>query len=206
MKSVLYYLALAGPAFGAISISLPGTSESAFWTLNSAAHPGFNSFGTAANPWVSAVAPDAGTAGAVLNKIGGSGYIGGSFLYTASVLGSFSISDSASIGAPKTVVFQGGISDPFGSIVLNYNGGTQSLAADFSALVAGAPYPDRAWQWDLSGIPGITSYEILISGHFAATSMSVTAGDSFVRVIPEPSTVLLGVAALGFTLTRRRRA
>ncbi len=206
MKSVLYLLALAGSAFGAISFSLPGTSESAIWTLTSAAHPGFNSFGTAANPWVSAVSPDAGTAGAVLNKTSGSGYIGGSFLYTASTVGSFGISDSAPLGFLKTVVFQGGISDPFDSVVLNYNGGTQSLPADFSAVVAGSLYPDRAWQWDLSGIPGITNYEILISGHFAATSMSVTAGDTFVQVIPEPSAVLLGAAALGITLTRRRRA
>lgn len=206
MKFILCLFALAAPAFGAISYSLPGTSEFASWTLTSAAHPGFNSFGTAANPWASAVAPDAGTAGAVLNKTSGSGYIGGSFLYTASVVGSFSISDSAPLGFLKTVVFQGGLSDPFDLVVLNYNGGSQSLVADFAAVVAGTPYPDRAWQWDLSGIPGITSFEILISGHFAATSLSVTVGDSFVQVIPEPSTVLLGAAALGFTLTRRRRA
>lgn len=205
MKSLFYLLALAGPAFSAISISLPGNSESASWTLTSAVHPGFNSFGTAANPWASAVSPDAGTAGVVLNKTSGSGYIGGTFLYTASVVGSFSVTDSTPLGSLKTVVFQGGISDPFDSIVLNYNGGTQALPAIFSAVVTGAPYPDRAWQWDLSAVPAISSYEILISGHFAATSISVTAGDSFAQVIPEPSACLLGITAFGLTFIRRRR-
>ena len=205
MKSLLCLLVLAAPAFGAFSFSLPGTSESASWNLTSAVHPGFNSFGTAENPWVSAVSSDAGTASAALTKISGSGYIGGSFIYTAGTVGSFGISGSSSIGSLETIVFQGRISDPFDSIVLNYNGGSQALPADFSAVVAGAPYPDRAWQWDLSGIPGITSYEILFSGHVAVPSMSVTAGDSFAQVIPEPSSALLLGAALGFTFIRRRR-
>lgn len=206
MKFLLCLFTLAVPAFGTISISLPGTSESASWTLTSAVHPGFNSFGTAANPWATAVSPDAGTASAALTKVSGSGYIGGTFLYTAGSLGSFRISDIASLSALETVVFQGKISDPLASIVLNYNGGSQALPADFSVVVAGSGYPDRGWQWDLSGVAGISSYEILISGHFAANAMAVTAGDSFVQVIPEPSVCLLGFAALGFTLTRRRRA
>ncbi len=206
MKSLLCLFALAVPSFGAISFSLPGASESASWTLTSAVHPGFNTFGTAANPWASAVTPDAGTASAVLNKTGGSGYIGGSFLYTAGAVGSFSISDSSSIPSLATIVLQGKISDPLASMVLNYNGGSQALPATFSAVVAGSGYPDRAWQWDLSGISGITSYEILYSGHHAANSLSVTTGDSFLQVIPEPSTGMLGLAALGLTFIRRRRA
>jgi hypothetical protein len=206
MKILFCLFALAATSFGAISFSLPGTSESASWTLTSAVHPGFNTFGTAANPWSSAVSPDAGTAGALLSKTSGSGYIGGSFLYTAGTVGSFSISDTSSIPSLATLVFQGKISDLLDSVVLNYNGGSQALPADFSVVVAGSGYPDRAWQWDLSGVSGITSYEILYSGHHAANSLSVTAGDSFVQVIPEPSAALLGAAALGFTLVRRRRA
>lgn len=206
MKSFLCLLALAAPAFGAISFSLPGNSESASWTLTSALHPGFNTFGTAANPWSSAVSPDAGTAGAELNKIAGSGYIGGSFLYTAGTVGGFSLSDASPIPSLATVVFQGRISDLLDSVVLNYNGGNQSLPADFSTVITGSGYPDRAWQWNLSGISGITSYEILYSGHHAATSLSVTAGDAFAQVIPEPSSAVFGIAALGLTLIRRRRA
>jgi hypothetical protein len=183
---------------------LPGASESASWILTSAVHPGFNTFGTAANPWGSAVAPDTGTASAVLNKVSGSGYIGGSFLYTAGVVGHFRISDSSALASLATIVFQGKISDPFDSIVLNYNGGSQALSADFAVVVAGSGYPDRAWQWDLSAVPGITSYEILYSGHHAANSLSVTSGDSFVQVIPEPSTVALGIGALSLILVRRR--
>ncbi|MES2922201.1 MAG: PEP-CTERM sorting domain-containing protein [Verrucomicrobiota bacterium] len=206
MKSILCLIALAVPSFGAISFSLPGASESASWTLTSAVHPGFNTFMTAANSWASAVAPDAGTASAVLNKTGGSGYIGGSFLYTASVVGSFSISGTSSIGSLETIVFQGKISDLLDSVVLNYNGGSQALPASFSAVFPGSGYPDRVWQWDLSAVPEITSYEILYSGHHAANSLSVTTGDTYLEVIPEPSTGLLGMAALGLTLIRRRRA
>ncbi|MES2660086.1 MAG: PEP-CTERM sorting domain-containing protein [Verrucomicrobiota bacterium] len=206
MKSLLCLFALAVPCFGAISFSLPGATESASWTLTSAVHPGFNTFGTAANPWGSAVTPDAGAASAVLNKTDGSGYIGGAFLYTAGTSGSFSISDTSSIASLATIVLQGRISDPLTTMVLNYNGGSQALPADFSVVVAGSPYPDRAWQWDLSGISGITSYEILYSGHHAATTLSVTTGDTFLQVIPEPSTAVLGVAALGLTFIRRRRA
>ena len=206
IKSLICHLALAAPCLGAISFSLPGTSESASWALTSAVHPGFNTFGTAANPWGSAVTPDAGTASALLNKIGGSGYIGSSFLYTAGAVGNFSISDTSSIASLATIVFQGRISDPLVTMVLNYNGGSQGLPADFTNVVAGGPYPDRAWQWDLSTISGITSYEILYSGHHAATSLTVTTGDSFLQVIPEPSTAVLGMATLGFTFIRRRRA
>ncbi len=206
MKSLFCLIGLAVPALGAISFSLPGISESASWTLTSALHPGFNTFGTAANPWASAVTSDAGTASVVLSKISGSGYIGGSFLYTAGVTGSFRISDSSSIDSLATIVLQGKISDPLISMVLNYNGGSQALPADFSVVIAGSGYPDRAWQWDLSAVSSITSYEILYSGHHAANSLSVTTGDTFVQVIPEPSMSLLGAAALVFTLTRRRRA
>ena len=206
MKSIIYLFALVVPSLGAISFSLPGSSESASWTLTNALHPGYNTFGTAANPWSSTVSPDAGTASALLSKISGSGYIGGSFLYTAGVVGSFSISDLSSISSLATLILQGQISDPLASMVLNYNGGNQALPADFSGVVAGSGYPDRAWQWDLSAVPSITSYEILYSGHHAANSLSVTTGDSFVQVIPEPTTGLLGLTALGLTLIRRRRA
>jgi hypothetical protein len=206
MKFLFCLFALAAPAFGAISFSLPGTTESASWTLTSAVHPGFNSFGTAANPWASAVAPDAGTAVAGFGKTGGSGYIGGSYLYTAGTVSSFSVAGTSSIGSLETIVFQGNISALFDSIVLNYNGGSQALPASFYTEAASTPYADRAWQWDLSKLPGVTRYEILFSGHVAVPSLSVTAGSSFVQAIPEPSAALLGAAALGFTLIRRRRA
>ncbi len=206
MKFLFCLAALVSPAFSAISLSLPGGSQTASWTLMSSVHPGFNTFGTAANSWASAVSPDAGTASATFSKNAGTGYIGGSFLYTAGTIGSFSISDTAPIGSLETIVFQGAISDPFDSLVLNYNGGAQALPADFSTMVAGSPYPDRAWQWNLSEIPNITSYEIQFSGHIAITTMSLLAGNSFVQVIPEPSAALLAATALGFIFIRRRRA
>lgn len=207
MKSLLCLLALSIPAFGAISISLPGTTESASWTLNSANYAGFNTFGTAANAW-STSAVGVGTASAMLNKISGSGYIGGSFMYTASVNGGFRLYDDSPQASLQTVVFQGAISDVFNAVPkLNYNGGTQAIEPVFSTIVAGSPYPDRAWQWDLSGVVGaITSYEILFDGHFASNSLRLDTGSSFAQVIPEPSAGLLGAAAMGLAFIRRRRA
>ena len=206
MKSIICLFTLAIPSLGAISFILPGSSESASWKLTSAMHPGFNTFGTAGNPWTSAVTPDAGTASALLNKISGSGYIGGSFLYTAGLVGSFSIADVSSLSSLATIIMQGQISDPLATMVLNYNGGSQALPADFFGTVASSGYPDRAWQWDLTAVPGISSYEILYSGHHAANSLSVTTGDTFVQIIPEPTVGLLGLAALGLTFIRRRHA
>lgn len=207
MKSLLCLFALAIPAFGAISISLPGTTESASWTLTSANYPGFNNFGTAANAWTTTAA-GVGTASAQLNKVSGSGYIGGSFMYTAGTNGGFRLFDESPQASLQTIVFQGAISDVFNAVPkLNYNGGTQSIEPVFSAIVTGSPYPDRAWQWDLSGVVGgITSYEILFDGHFAANSFRIDTGSSFAQAIPEPSTSLMGAAAMGLAFIRRRRA
>ena len=207
MKLLFCLFALALPASAAISISLPGSTETATWALTSSTYAGFNSFGTAANAWAGPAA-GSGSASAMFNKVSGSGYIGSSFMYTAGTNGGFRVYDDTPIASLETLVFQGKISDVFTTIpILNFNGGSQALAADFSAVVTGGGYPDRAWQWDLSGIAGpITSYEILFDGHFAATSLQLDAGNSFVQVIPEPSVGVLGIAALGLTFIRRRRA
>lgn len=204
MKSLLCLFALSIPAFGAISINLPGPTESASWTLTSANYAGFNNFGTAANAW-STSAAGVGTASAMLNKVSGSGYIGGSFLYTAGTDGGFRVYDDSPQASLKTIIFQGNISADFAP-VLNINGGSQALVPAFSAVAAAGTYPDRAWQWDLSSAGSITSYEILFEGHVAITSLKIDTGSQYTALIPEPSTSLLGAAAMGLAFIRRRRA
>lgn len=199
------------PASAAITFSLPGTVENAVWALGSANYPSatYNSFGTAATAWGADAIPTSGVSGAALRKISGSGYMSAAgFLYTAGASGGFRLFDDEPLANLQTVVFQGSISDVFdGMPVLSYNGGSQSIVAGFSNSVLGAGYPERAWQWDLSGIPEpITSYEILFSGHFAATSLAVATGSVFTQVIPEPSGALLGAVALFISLLRRSRA
>lgn len=207
MKSLLCLFALSIPAFGAISISLPGTTETASWTLTSANYAGFNSFMTAANAWTTSAA-GVGTASAQLNKVSGSGYIGGSYLYTAGTNGGFRVYDETPQASLQTIVFQGNISSDFNAApVLNLNGGAQAILPVFSSVAAAGTYPDRAWQWDLSSFgSAINSYEILFEGHVAITSLKIDTGSSFAQAIPEPSTGLLGAAALGLAFIRRRRA
>ncbi len=210
MKPILLLFALALPLSAAISFTLPGITETSSWELNRTKYPSvtYNSFGNAANPWASPAIPTSGDSSALFDKISGSGYMGASFMYTATVLGGFRIYDESPVANLRMVIMQGNISDVFEDLpILNFNGGNQSIPASFSTIVPGANYPDRAWQWDLSGVIGpIDRYEILFSGHFAATSLRVDSGDTFLQVIPEPSSALLGCGALASTLIRRRRA
>ena len=209
MKSILFLFALNLPLSAAISFTLPGTAETSSWVLNRTNYPSvtYNTFGTAANPWGAPAIPTSGNSSALFNKVSGRGYMAATFMYTATVVGSFRVHDESPLADLETVILQGAISDPFESMpVFNFNGGSQAIPANFSAMVPGTNYPGRAWQWDLSNVAGsIDRYEILFSGHFAATSLRVDSGNTFFQVIPEPSSALLACAALGFTLIRRRR-
>lgn len=211
MKFLFCLFTLALPLSAAVTFSLPGTTEKSSWTLNNSNYPSatYNGFGTAANPWGASATPTSGTSSALLNKVSGYGYMSASgFMYTAGNDGSFRIYDDSPLASLQTIVFQGGISDPFtAGPILNYNGGSQAIPAGYSALFSGSPYTDRVWQWDLNGISGpITSYEILFEGHFAITSLTVDSGNSFTQVVPEPSVCVLGVSTLSLTFIRRRRA
>lgn len=211
MKSIICLFALCLPLSAAITYSLPGSTEQSTWVLNNTNYPSvtYRSFGTADQPWLAAAIPTSGTSSAVLNKVSGYGYMSGSgFMYTAGADGTFSISDSSPLVSMQTIILQGGISDPMTSIpVFNYNGGSQGIEAQYFSVFAGSPYPDRVWQWDLTAIAGpITSYEVVFTGHFAATSLTIDTSNTYQQVIPEPSTAVLGLAALGLTFIRRRRA
>ncbi|GAA5128920.1 hypothetical protein JIN84_02620 [Luteolibacter yonseiensis] len=213
MKSLALLLALSAPAFAAVTYTLPGTTESGTWTFNRTNYPvaTYNGeFPNAANPWGAPAAVSSGSSSALLNKVSGSSayMASGGFMYTAGTSSSFTLSDSSPLASLATIVFQGKISDDFsGAPTFSYNGGTQALAADFTTVWTAAGYPDRAWQWDLTGISvPITSYEINFTGHFAANSFTLDASDTFAQVIPEPTSALLGFAALSFTCIRRRRA
>ena len=197
-------------ASAAITYILPGASEQSTWILNNTNYPTatYRSFGTAAQPWGAAALPTSGTSSATLEKVSGSGYMSSAgFMYTAGQIGNFRISDTSPLASMETLIFQGGISAPFDRApIFNYNGGTQAIAAQYFLLSPGTPYPDRVWQWDLTGIMDpLTSYEILFSGHVAATSLTIDVSNSYLQIIPEPSTGLLGISALVLTLICRRR-
>ena len=224
MKPIYLLLVLSAPCFGAIAITLPGTSESARWTgLNSTNHTsaeGFPGYFTTTNPWPFAIPGDAGaTSGATFNKVSGGGYFATASLYDAGTPGTFHLADAAPLSGLASLVFQADIGSAFaGSPLLSINGSGTSIAPDssatstgnFSGGFSGPPEPttNHAWQWDLSAAGAITSYEIVWSTapHGTIYQLDLAAGDSFVQAIPEPATGVLGLAALGLTFIRRRRA
>jgi hypothetical protein len=223
MKNTFALLVLAAAqSHAAITFTLPGNPESAAWTgLNNVNYPaasGWNSFGTNTQPFQAALSPDSGsTLGGAFNKLSGGGYFASTSIYNFGVPGAFHITDSSPLAGLETVVFQVDLGSALGAVpVLNYNGGSQTLAPDFQATAPGdfisgfggppAPTTNHAWQWDLSAL-GATSYEIRFTTieHGTIFRLDLAAGDSFAQVIPEPSSLLLcAVGAIAFT--RRRRA
>lgn len=226
MKSILTAtVAVTVTAHAAIDISLPGNSEQAAWiNLNSTNYPGAggsSSYFTPTDAWPAPIAGNGGsTSSAAFAKVSGAGYFASGSVYDAGQPGVFSLSDDTPLVDLATIVFQIDAGAPVGvGPVLNYNGGAQALAANYFASVTGnyiangfsGPYAttNYAWQWDLGAIAGITSYEIVwgsvANDHLSMFDLNVSAGDSFVQVVPEPSAAVLASLA-SLALFRRRRA
>lgn len=225
MKHTTILLALAIPCHAAISVSLPGNSESAVWSgLNSSNYTsgaGFPGYTTATNAWPSALTPDSGaTLGGNFEKISGGGYFASTSLYDSGTPGTFRITDLSSLANLETVIFQADLGSALGGApVLSYNGGTQSLAADFVGTSTGnflggfggppEPTTNYAWQWNLSGVSGsITEFAIdwTTNPHGTIYQLDLAAGDSFTQVVPEPAVPLLSALSLTLFVLRRRRA
>lgn len=219
-------IAATATAHAAISVSLSGNSEQAAWAgLNAANYPGAGGTSSYFNPtaaWPGPIAGNGGsTSSALFSKVSGGGYFATNSVYDAGVAGMYSLADASPLAGLGTLVFQIDAGTNVGvAPVLNYNGGTQALAADYFTSVAGnyissgpsgsTPSTNYAWQWDLSGIAGeITSYEIVwgstAGNHLNHFELNVTAGENFVQVIPEPSSAVL-VSLVSLALFRRRRA
>jgi hypothetical protein len=228
MKSLLAAVSAAtATTHAAISISLPGNTESAGWDNLKVSNTYWSANGypttyPGAAAWPSPVAANAaGSQGsAVFMKNSGNGYFSGSSLYDAGGAGLFSISDASPIAGLSTIVCQIDAGTSIGVLpVLNYNGGSQSLTPNYFAQTDGEyltfnfqtgqsfPTQNRAWQWDLTGL-GVTSYEIkwgsVPNNHLTQYEINLTTGDSFIQAVPEPSSVLL-VSFASLALFRRRR-
>ena len=228
MKHILLATIAAGTSsHAAIVVSLPGNTETSSWKHldNSNPYWAANAYPTAfpgTAPWPAAVAANgSGSQGsAMLMKVSGNGYFSGSSIYDAGGAGTFSLFDDSPVSNLANLVFQIDAGTSIGiPPTLNYNGGSQALAPDHSAQTDGShltfnfstgqsfPTLNQAWQWDLTGL-GVTSYQITWGStpdnHLTQYEFNLAAGDTFVQVIPEPSTALLAWL-IPSALFRRRR-
>ena len=223
--AVISSIAAISTAHAAITISLPGNSEFAKWgQLRSSNYPGAggsSSFVNTTGAWAGPIAANTPvTSSAVFSKVSGGGYFASTSVYDAGTSGNFKLADASPITNLKTLVLQLDTGAPVGvAPVLHYNGGSQSLLANFNTTSTGnylsgfggppSPTTNYAWQWDFSSVAGsITSYEVtwgsLTNNHLTQYEIHLSTGDSFVQVVPEPSAALIGSLAT-LALFRRRR-
>lgn len=224
-------LANARAAF--LLVSLPGESSQSLWTgLTAANYPGYPTYTTSTSPWPSAITPTGGAVGPAFNKVSGLGfpsngggiYVGG----LTSGTGTFAVSTTSPLADLETIVFQleiEGVGASWGSVFsalsLNYNGGSQALAANWtqevSAINTGTMFGQPstrftlAFQWDLSAVVDpITSLNLVWTGaeHSITSNLQLNQGDTMAQVVPEPSTwflLLLGAGAAGIWKMRASR-
>jgi len=227
IKTLTFLLACASFSHAAITIDLPGNQETSGWNQLTHANPfwttnGYTTSYPGATLWPGSIAANmsGSTGSAVFSKLAGNGYFASASIYDGGGAGTYSVSDATPLSNLATVVFQLDVGTDIGiTPVLNFNGGAQALAPDFSTQVAGnyltldfgtgsmSPTENHAWQWDLTGL-GVTSYEVvwgsLPNNHLTQYELNLSTSDSFTQVVPEPSALLLSLGGLLLTLRRRR--
>lgn len=223
---------ISSNAMALLDINLDGSSQYDGWDdlttarlgAGYAALPPGDPFRAA--PWAGPLASNvAGSVGnATYNKVSGTGYAASSAVYTFGGA-TFEMASTSVIADLETVIFQIDLGEGFGFLtstpVLNYNGGSQALAADyfvqttgdFTFAFGGPPAPTTlfAYQWDLSGIVDpITSIDVnwATDQHATTYELALTTGDTFTvaSAIPEPASGALLIGAASLLLMRRRRA
>lgn len=232
MKSLAFLLFLSPAAFAATNYLLPGTSETGTWNLNVANYnnstlPAYPASGGANSSSIAWGAPIASSStSATFNRVSGPGYFinGGSGIYGTTNANTYAVEDLGPMTNLSNLVFQARTNNPgivmgaagggFASVLLYLNGTGTAIPATYNLYVAAsASTSDFAWQWDLSSYDEISSYRIVIEANphnliygNAADLTRISASDTFAQVVPEPSSLFLGCAALGLTVIRRRRA
>ncbi|RYG37106.1 PEP-CTERM sorting domain-containing protein [bacterium] len=223
------------------------TVQSDFWNdVSGSANPGRGSFpGTGAwsAPIESNIGGDAKLS-KVSNGTGGGPYAASQSIYFGGFSGdvnnnggTLAVSDFTPVANLKTVVFQLQMGEAWtydlwngAAPVLSYNGGTQSLAATYSDVIAReftgtVTMPSgeepiynnlRGYQWDLSGLSGITDFSISFTGvqHAQLYGLRLDQSDlaygtpvgPLPQAVPEPASMIaLSLGAVAF-LRRRRKA
>ncbi len=231
MLAGLLVLPFVGSGAPLVTPDLAGVTEYEGWEgLTAGNYPDYPGFpGTA--PWPEPIASNtAGSAGnAGFNKISGGGYPGSQSIYNFTTAGTFEIANTSAITGVETVVVQldlgEGNSFFTAAPVLSYNGGSQDLAPDFEKSGTGpTDFTNPAtgnpgtttlfgYQWDLSGVGGVTDYAIewTTDAHATTFNLRLDSSDRYtgnaISAVPEPSGfgLVLALGVLGLTAVRRPR-
>ena len=210
------FIGCASQSEAFVPVNLTGNTEFEGWSeLTGENNPDLLGFFGNTIPWRDAIAPnEPGSAGsATFGKDSGIGYPASSSIYNFSINplgeGNYAVRDMSPIADLETIIFQLDLGGDFSTFkakpVLNYNDGSQDLAADFYSLTPGNftfadpneeaqdPLPtfNHAFQWDLSEVDSnINSYEIVwtTGAHSSNYAMQLDSGDTFsqqVSTIPE---------------------
>ncbi|QBG48299.1 PEP-CTERM sorting domain-containing protein [Verrucomicrobia bacterium S94] len=190
--------------------------------LTSAQYPGYGSYpGSGAWPGPM-VANEAGSNGGELAKISGTGYAGGSSLYSPAG-GVFEVSQDSVVADLETIVFAvgygAGTSASFtNGPTLTINGSTVIGAADstfnlgsYNDTIGGfeVTLTTDVFQWDLSSLgETVTSFSISydVGEHAQQYGLQLEQSDTYTEAIPEPATmVLIGGAGGALFMLRRMR-
>ncbi|WP_309382411.1 PEP-CTERM sorting domain-containing protein [Cerasicoccus frondis] len=210
--TILAFIGAASSALATLDVVLPGNSEEAYWDgLIEDNHPGYPVFATSGNPWPAPIIPSLITPGSEVpefDKVAGYGYPAGAGIYVGSntgfLTGTYQVSVDSALTGLETVIFQIDESEYYSTPTFSYNNGEGTVEASYSATSIGY------YQWDLTGVASeILSFAIEweAAAHSSITALQLNQGDTYVQVVPEPSTyaLLAGVACGALILMRRQR-
>ena len=175
----------------------------------------------------STIASNLGSGSSTLWKSSGYGYVGGESIHqglpSASIIpgGNFEV-ESLAIADLETLVFQVNATDRAGDVFSAFptlSFGSTTISADFSSLYLqvykgisfgeAQYYNYYAFQWDLSDyvFAGGESLSINWTGltNSGVFGLQLNQGDTFVQVVPEPSTWVMLLAGVGVVAYLKRR-
>ncbi len=234
LRALIIIASLTGTALTAHAVSYAGdfiapaftgsTSTDGWYDLNTTNFGSRGSFGTTTVAWSAPLdSNQLGSGDATWDKLAGtSGYLtsaSSNVLYSPNSIGTFTVSDATPVAGLSNVLFQVSSTGNIAAPSLDINGGDQNLAPVTSVLLftgtvstAFGPATQYVWayQWDLSSVGGIASFDITwntAEPHNLTFGARLDQSDTFASAIPEPSAfaALAGLAALGLVATRRRR-
>lgn len=238
LRVLALIIGFAGSAFTAHAVSYPSdflapaftgvTATDGWYDLNTVNFGSRGGFGTSILAWSAPLDSNQSSSGdATWDKLAGtSGYLtsaASNVLYSPNSLGTFTVADATPVAGLANVFFQISSTGNLGAsgATLSFNGGTQTLTADFATLLfsgdvttAFGPATQYVWayQWDLTSLGTINDFAITwttAEAHNLTFGARLDQSDTFsVAAIPEPSAyaALVGLGTLVLAAGRRRRA